>query len=424
VPDAGKPAIAVLPLKNMGGDEATDRLANGLTEDIITDLSRLRDFDVIARNSTEVYKDKPVDVRQIGRDLNVRYILEGSIQRAGDHIRATAQLIDATTGAHVWSDQWDRPAEDVFAVQTEIADQIASRLETASGPIKSIDLGAARRKRPQSLTAYDLNLLGVEKQVSPTRESIAESIELLKRAVAADPQFARAWINLAWAYSMAKNFGADSESSNRLALEAAERAVALDPNDAEAHAVLGENLGSRGDLQRAKTELDVALRLSPGSFSILNYYVAWASSFGEPERGAELADRAIRLNPNYKPWASGGFRYAYFSAGRYEDALRVMERQTPDNYSKYAWAERAGSFAALGRTAEAQATVKEALQYYPDLTIESIANDPGFNESERQHHIKTMRLAGFPACATSDELAKIEKPVRLQECNGEPRTTN
>jgi TolB-like protein len=191
VPLSANPSVAVLPFNNYGGDEATRRLADGLTEDIITDLSRMNDIDVIARNSTEAYKGKSADVRQIGRELNVRYVLEGSIQRQGGRIRATAQLIDAQTGAHIWSEQWDRPVEDVFAVQTEIADHILGQFELSAGPIRSADLGVARRKRPQSLTAYDLNLLGVEKQWSPTAESAAESIQILKKAVAADPGYAR-----------------------------------------------------------------------------------------------------------------------------------------------------------------------------------------------------------------------------------------
>ena len=414
-----KPSIAVLPFNDYGGDAATARLADGLTEDVITDLSRMREIDVIAHTSTEAYKGKPADVRQIGRDLNVRYVLEGSIQRQDDRIRATAQLIDSTTGAHVWSESWDRAVHDVFAVQTEIADSILSQFEVSTGPIKSVEHGTARRKQPQSLTAYDLTLLGIEKQISPTAESVAELIAILKQAVAADPGYARAWINLAWAHSMAATYGADWEASNRAGMEAAERAVALDPNDAEAHAVLGQMLGFRGEFGRAKAELDMALRLNPGSFGILTYYTGWASGFGEPARGAELADRAIRLNPNYKPWASNPLRYAYFMAGRYEDALKVMERQTPDSYDKHAWVERAASFAALGRKAEADATVKDALRRYPDLTIETIANDQIFNAAEHQRHIETMRLAGFPPCATPEALAKLDKPLRLEECSAE-----
>ena len=416
---SAKPSIAVLPFDNYGGDAGTARLADGLTEDVITDLSRMREFDVIARNSTELYKGKSADVRQIGRDLNVRYVLEGSIQRQDERLRATAQLIDAQTGAHVWSESWDRPVQDFFAVQTEIANHIVGQLEMTTGPIKSVDIGAARRKQPQSLTAYELTLLGIEKQISPTRESIAESTEILKKAVAMDPGYARAWSSLAESYSMAANYGADWDQSNQAAMEAAERAVSLDPNDDATHSALGEILARNGEFARAKTELDIALRLNPGSFSVLTYYLSWASAFGEPALGAELADRAIRLNPNYKPWASGGLRYAYFMAGRYEDALKVMERQTPDNYSKYAWVERAGSLAVLGRKDEAEATVKEALQRHPDLTIETIANDKAFSAAEGQRHIDTMRLAGFPPCATPEVLAKLDKPLRLEECNAD-----
>ena len=415
-----KPSIAVLPFDNLSGDETTTRLASGITEDLITDLSHIRKIDVIARNSTEVYKGRPIDVRSVGRDLNVRYVFEGSVQHEGDQIRVTAQLIDAATGVHVWSERWDRRAQDVFAVQTEIAEQIVAQMEVTYGPLNTPELAAARRKRPENLTAYELNLLGVEKQLNPSPESLDESLQILNQAVKADPNFARAWINLAWAHEMRGEYGGDWAVESQASLEAAERATRLDPNDAEAHSVLGTALARTGDMGRAKAEFDTSLQLGPSSAAILTYYVGWASTFGEPERGAELADRAIRLNPNYQPWATAAFRFAYFMAGRYQDALRVMERQTPDNYNKYAWAQRAGSFAALGRMAEAQATVKEALKRHPSLTIEAIVNNPGFNEVERQRLIDTMRLAGFPACAQPEEISKLAKPFRLSECEVKP----
>jgi len=156
-PPKGRPAIAVLPFENLGGDEATGRLADGITEDIITDLARFRDLDVIARNSTEVYKGRPVDVRQVGNDLNVGYVLEGSIQRQGDSMRVTGQLIDSGTGAHVWSDRWDRPTADVFAVQTEVAEQVAAALggDLTMGQITRAEVQRAKRLRPNDLTAYD-----------------------------------------------------------------------------------------------------------------------------------------------------------------------------------------------------------------------------------------------------------------------------
>jgi tetratricopeptide (TPR) repeat protein len=190
----------------------------------------------------------------------------------------------------------------------------------------------------------------------------------------------------------------------------------LDANDAEAHAVLGHVLATRGEFDRAKAAYETALRLNPSSFSILVYYVGWASTFGEPERGALLADRAIRLNPSYKPWACGFLRYAYFMAGRYTDALQVMERQTPDNYSRHAWVQRAASFATLGRVDEARATLGEALKRHPNLTIEAYVSDPSFNDTERQHLIRTMRLAGFPVCAAPEQFGRLKTPVRVPEC--------
>lgn len=414
-PAIARPSIAILPIENLGDDEATTRLAGGLTEDLTTDLSRINEFDVIASSATKDFKDN-ADVSEIGRSLNVRYVLQGSIQREGDRIRASVQLIDTRSGVHIWGNRWDRPIADVFAVQTEIADSVFAQLAATLGPIKSADLNAARRKTPQSLTAYDLTLLAVEKQLSPTRDSIDESIVLLKKAVAADPAYSRAWTNLAWAYSLATNFGADWDKSSQAALDAAQKAVTLDPNDSEAHAALGEVLAYRGEFGRAKSEYEIALRLNPGAYSTLTYYAGWAAAFGETERGAEMADRAINLNPSYQPWASNAYRYAYFMAKRFEDALKVMDRQTEDNYSTWAWVERAGSFAFLGRMEEAKKTVAEALKRFPDLTIEGFANSPGMSEVDRTIHVEAMEKAGFPPCARPEILAKLSAPFRLAGC--------
>ena len=206
-----RPAIAVLPFTTTAADEATNRLANGLTDDIITDLARQNSYDVIARASTEAYRGRPTDVRQVGRDLAVRFVLEGSIQREGDQLRATARLSDTATGAQVWSNRWDRPAADLFAIQTDITEQVISQFEILTGPVKSQVLAAAKRKHPNSLTAYELTLLAVEKTLSPTREGHAEAMEILKKALAVDPGYAQAWVNLAWAHASASNFGADAD---------------------------------------------------------------------------------------------------------------------------------------------------------------------------------------------------------------------
>ncbi len=326
--------LAVLPFANIASDEATGRLADGLTEEIITDLSRYREMDVIARNSTEVYKDKPVDLRQIGKELNVRYVLEGSVQRQGDQIRITAQLIDGQSGTHLWSERWDKPAKEFFAIQTDIADQVGSRLG-GSGIINN----------------------------------------------------------------------AEHEATRRL------------PDDAYAHATLGWMLGNQGDLVRSESEFDKALQLNPGSADIMALYSRWARGFGHPGRGAEAADRAIRLNPNYQIWWAWNFQYAYFIDGRYEDALRILERLPVENYLVGSWVFRAASYAALGQTDAAKAAVADALKHHPDVTVEGFTGRPVFSEAERQRLVELMRAAGFPACAKAETLTRSPQLVRLPECH-------
>jgi TolB-like protein/class 3 adenylate cyclase len=298
-----QPSIAVLPFDNLGGDEMTGRLADGITEDIITDLARFRDLIVIARNSTLPYKDKPVDVRQIGKDLNVHYVLEGSIQRQADRVRVTAQLIDTAAGAHVWSERWDRPAQDVFAVQTELAESVATRIG-GYGLVATAGREMAKRKRPENLTAYDLYLLGIEAKHRLTEESEQEAIRLLHQALDLDPRFARAWTGLAWAYGIGAGFASDETVLRQKALEAARRAVQLDPMDAEAHVALAESLGLLGDLAQAEAELERALQLNPNADTVLATYAGWASGFGKPKEGAEAAEKFIRVNPNYPTWAT------------------------------------------------------------------------------------------------------------------------
>ena len=411
----GRASLAVLPFANIAGDEATGRLADGLTEDIITDLSRYRTIDVIAHNSTDVYKGKAVDLRQVGKDLNVRYVLEGSVQREGDQIRVTAQLIDANSDAHLWSERWDRPSKDFFAVQSDIADQLGSRLG-GFGVIDKAEKEAARRSRPENLTAYELNLAGRSESARSTPENNKNAIELFKKANAADPKLARAWAELSGALQQSITFGADPGVALPAAVAAARRAVEIDPGDAMAHAMLAFGLGMQGNFALSEAEFDAALRLNPGDAEILAQYAAWAPAFGPPERGAEAADHAIRLNPNYQPWAAWNFSYAYFTAGRFEDALRILERLPKDNYNFYSWVYRAASHAALGRAAEAKAATSDALQHFPDLTIEGFTGTADNTDLDRIRLIGPMRAAGFPPCAKPETLAKNPQLVRLPEC--------
>ncbi len=418
-----KPGVAVLPFTNMGGDDATGRLADGITEDVITDLARFRDFDVIARNSTEVYKGKPVDIRRIGTDLNVGYVLEGSIQRQADRVRVTAQLIDARSGTHVWSERWDRPAEDVFAVQADMAEHVANRLG-GYGLVAEAGRAAAQRKRPGNLTAYDLYMLGVEAKHRMTPESTREAVQLLKRAIELDPRLARAWTALSWVYTIGAHWAPDAGEARRAALDAARCAVQLDPTDADARAALGVARGSLGDLAQAEVELEKALQLNPNHTSVLTTYANWASSFGEPEKGAQAAERLIRLDPHYPVWAVGGISYAFFITGRYEAALRALARQPQEMRGKDHYVGEAVSLAGLGRVGEAAAVVAEALARFPGISAEALVSRPDFTEHDRRRLIEGMRAVGFPVCAKAEELVTLEKPVRLPECEADRAKAN
>jgi TolB-like protein/class 3 adenylate cyclase/Tfp pilus assembly protein PilF len=415
---SGKSSIAVLPFDSIGSDESTGRFADGITEDIITDLARYREVDVIGRNSSAVYKGKPTDIRQIGEDLKVRFALEGSVQQQADQIRITAQLIDARTGAHIWSERWDRPLADLFAVQSDISEQVAGRLLEAGGAITTAEHAANRRENPHNLSAYELFLQGRESQHRFTKEGNEKAIRLLRQAVEKDPTLARAWVELAGAYEVSIEFGANAPDTRAKALEAAQRAVEVDPMDAMGHAQLAFQLGMKGDFNHAKAEWNTALRLNPSSADIMTMYAGWVGSFETYEIGGKLVDRAIRLDPNYPVWAIGPFSFAYVMAERYEEALAILEGHSTDNYTMFSFIFRAASNAMLGKREEATLWVERTLEKHPDLTIEGFLAGPDWMDSDRTHLGKIMRQAGFPLCAKAEQLGQITEPVRLPECVG------
>jgi TolB-like protein/class 3 adenylate cyclase len=280
-PASAAPSIAVLQFDNLGGDEATGRLAEGLTEDIITDLARYRDLAVIARNSTGVYRGTPVDIRQVGTDLDVGYVLEGSIQRQGEHVRVTAQLIDARTGAHAWSQRWDRPAADVFAVQTEIAERVASTLG-GYGLLTSQSVAAAKRKRPADLEAYDLWALAYEALMRGQEADLDEALVHIDAAIAKDPGLVRAYTKKAWIRIMRAKFKNDWVEAVADMERLARTAIGIDPLDAEAHVVLAFANTWSGRFAEARSEVARALELNPSSAP-----PAWLSSVAprkQPQR--------------------------------------------------------------------------------------------------------------------------------------------
>ena len=340
-PAEGRPGIAVLPFNNFGGDEATGRLADGITEDIITDLARFRDLDVIARNSTEVYKGKPVDVRQVGKDLNVGYVLEGSIQRQGENIRVTGQLIDARTGAHVWSERWDRPAEDVFAVQTEVAEKVASTLggDLTMGEITRAEIQRAKRLRPNDLTAYDYFQLGKESKA--TVSNIDRGIDYLNKAIALDPQLARAYSIRGWLHNFSIMFGADAATGLKQMVADAEKAVELDPDDCESLGTLAFARMYQARWAESEAEFRSSVEMCPANSHVLALAATGFSFIGKAEEGARLRrPRAAARSPHdprQPEWRQGRLLHGAALSGhgqcRSTDAGRAAIARTPGSSS-------------------------------------------------------------------------------------------
>jgi tetratricopeptide (TPR) repeat protein len=241
---------------------------------------------------------------------------------------------------------------------------------------------------------------------------------LLKQAVEKDPTLARAWDELASGLSSSVDFGADVAVARAESLTAAERAVALDPLDALSQVHLAHILGMQGELGRARKHFETALQLNPGSAEVLMIYMSWATTWEGPARAAEIADRVIRLNPEYPTWATGPFSYVYVMAGRYADALRVLERASTENYTIYSWIHRAVSYAMLDRPDEAKLWVAKTLEKHPNLTIQGYLSPPDWSDTDRNHLIPIMQKAGFPTCASTEELKLLEKPILQAECSG------
>ena len=313
-------------------------------------------------------------------------------------------------------EQWDRPDKDKLAVRAEISGLISNQLGGNAGLIQQAGRIAARRKPSDELSAYELYLLGTEKLEHIKRADIEEAIGLLNRSAELEPGLARAWVELYFAHDIMAEFGVDPERNRRAAAEAAERAVELSPSDAKAHAVLGLSLRHKNDFVRTRSELETALTLAPYASEIQVVYAGGASSFGQARRGAEMVDKLVRLEPNFPIWSARQFSHAYFMAGRYGEALEMMEQIQPDNYTLIFWAMRPAALAAAGRTEEARAWVVRAIEAVPQLSIELMANEPGYSDAEHQLLINTMRLAGFPPCSEPELAPKVAKSIRLPEC--------
>lgn len=399
-PAADRPSIVVLPFDNLTGDPDQSYFADGVVEEITATLSRVRDFLVIARNSAFVYKGRTVDVRQIARELGVRYVLEGSVRKAGSRIRITAQLVDAETGSHIWSDRLDGEATDMFDLQDRIAEKVAGALHPS---IRSAEIERARRKRPDNLAAYDLMLRALPHLWAQRMLENPKAIELLRQALDLDPNYGLAAALAAWAhaqnvvYNWTADFAAERAEGERL-IELAAATVGDDPTGFTAMATASMLLG--GDVERARGFIDRALALDP------NHAWAWTRcGFGRVYTGqAETAfacfERAMRLSP-VDPFAFScyiGIGLAHFALGRLDEAIR-WTRKAMDSRPGMTWPYR--DLAVFLAHAGDREAARQALDRFtfgrPPVTAASMADGLRFMEPELlDRYIGGLRLAGLP----------------------------
>ena len=417
-PLSDKASIAVLPFENIGGDPKWTRFADGITEDIVTDLSHSKDLFVVARNSTEVYRGKPADVRNIGRDLGVHYVLEGSIQPSGGQIRVTAQLIDARTGSHVWSERYDRPADDLFSVQNGVTQRIAATIAGSEGAVAEAERSLIRRKPPASLTAFDTYLLAIEAKHKVTKETLTEADGLFRKAIALDPHMARAYYGLATVQMYLIDLGLAPSFDQALAtmMQAAEKAVELDPDDGKTHLALGGAYAYHGKADQALAEFDRAEALSPSDADLL-LVIAWSiPGFGKSDRAVALAEQALKLNPRYPDWYNQGLSYVFFFGEQYEKSVKYRLLVKDPLALDYAFLAMA--YAYLGRTSEAETAAANVRKLDPSWNAEGyLSAAGGFAEREAELFVDGARKAGLPDCVPADKLKDMPNLIRVKSCD-------
>jgi TolB-like protein/Tfp pilus assembly protein PilF len=395
----GAPAIAVLPFDNLSRDPDQEYFVDGMTEDLITRLSSWRSLPVIARNSSFVYKGRAVDVKQVSRELGARYVVEGSVRRAGDRVRISTQLIDAATGHHIWAETYDREMRDIFAVQDEITEAIVGSISPA---INEAEFARVARKDPQNLDAYDLVMRGSWHYLKLTRDENLKARSLFERAIELDPQSASAFGGLAYTHWNDTAFQwteTPAESDAELS-RAARRSVELEPNDAEAQMVLSLAYVRSRQADEMIAAAERAVELDPSSAQAHSWLGTFLSAAGRLEEGLSSAEKAIRLSPRDPLlwFYFSSLAVVHFDSRRYEDAAEWARRSIRGNPEfAYSRAMLAASYALLGRLDDARAEVEALLRVQPGFSIAfarntTIAGSAGYQD----RYLDGLRKAGVP----------------------------
>ncbi|MDQ6436482.1 winged helix-turn-helix domain-containing protein [Mesorhizobium sp. LHD-90] len=411
-PGAEPPVIAVLPFQNLSEVRSWDRLADGLTEDIITDLARFRDVPVVARTSTEVYRGKAYDVREVGRALNADYVLEGSLQVDGYRTRVTAQLIDTRTGVHVWSERYDRDAAEFFPIQDEITEKIAVTLTGWQGQIVEAERALARRKNAADLDASDYWLLGTEAKHKMTPQGLTQGRVYFEKGLKLAPDFMPLLRDMAVSYSVELDLGSGVDYAAAVGLHRtyAEKAYALEPNDASANFQMGVARANEGDFEGEGRFKERALQLNPNNADNLMCLV-WAWGGWQTDRAIELVDRAQKLSPRHPPWWNFPIAQAYFAARRFDKAYEFAKQAgVSPNQAAYV----AMTAARLGKKTEAAEAAAKVLQLNPDWTAESMF--PYQNFEDEALLPESAAKAGLPVCMTAAQVKADTSPFRFRPC--------
>ena len=395
-----RPSIAVLPFDNMSGDPEQEYFADGITEDITTALSKIRSFLVIARNSSFTYKNQAVDAKTVAKELGVRYLLEGSVRKAGSRIRVTAQLVDAPTGHHIWAERYDRELEDIFDLQDEITQTIAAAIEPE---LSAKEREVAARKPPDSLDAWETFQRAMGYFYGFEREQLPKAIELFDKAIAADPTFAPSYAFKSFCHYAFVVLGWTDNPERHMtsSMDCAKRALALDPRDAVGYFAISRIHMIRGEHDAAIAAGRKAIELNPNTFYAYHGLAFALTLAGKAEEGIEYTTQAERISPRDPLlWSALIVRsLACILLERYEEAIDNAEKasQIPASTGYWAHALKASSLAQVGAVDEARAYLQQAINEKPELSISYLRKTfPTRHKDGLQPYLDGLRKAGLP----------------------------
>ncbi len=396
VTSADRPSIIVLPFANMSGAPEQEFFADGLTEDILTDLSRFRELFVISRNTSFKFKGQAVDVKQVAKDLNVRYVVEGSVRKVGNRVRITVQLIDAAADRHVWAERYDRDLEDIFAIQDEVTSAIVAVLP---GRLEADARSRAERKPPASMAAYECVLEAKVLHHRSNRDDNRRAIDLIERAIALDPRYghAHAWraciLGQQWGYGWCAD---RAETEGRITREL-ETALALDENDSDVHRILAAVAVIQGNLDKARFHQQRALALNPNDDLIVVQQGELLTWLGQPEQGIEWVRKAMRLNPFHPERFWFHLARGQFAARRYAEAIDALHHITAPDALHHAL--MAACHAQLGQLADAAQHCTQVLKRIAGFSVAEhcLPLLHYLRESDLAHHRDALVKAGLPA---------------------------